>query len=131
MRDLEFDKKEKRCLSNTRGPRPRRLLYEVLNKPRGMGLGGCVGSAIFFPLADFILVFELSFPSTPRPQDNVTTLGGLSFVFFAWAPFEGETLGCLGLPSPDAERSEPQTLHLSGSIRPLGRSTRTALSSGH
>lgn len=47
----------------------------------------------FFPLADFILVFELSFPSTPRPQDNVTTLGGLSVVFFACAPFEGRHWG--------------------------------------
>lgn len=42
----------------------------------------------FFSLADFILVFQLSFASTPCPEDSVTTPRTLSFPlprpFLSW-----------------------------------------------
>ena len=82
-----------------------------------------MGNIIFFFLADFILVFQLSFPSIPCPQDSVTTPRTLSFPLPR--PF------CPGeyrRPSPEARRSGPRTLRPSCGIRTLGPSEHERLS---
>ena len=52
-------------------------------------------SSFFFFLADFILVFQLSFPSTPCPEDSVTTPWGLSRLLCPGLFCPGGSIGVL------------------------------------
>lgn len=117
-----FEKRKKGVLSIPEFPDQGDSFMKFSTSGGGWGWEA-LGSVIFFPLADFILVFQLSFPSTPRPQDSVTTLWGLSR-FLCLGPLSAS----LGLPSAEAEVLSHGT---SISLAVSGRSVRTALSSGH